>query len=122
MPLASNSSESYSPENFLMSGDFQTNTGILTSGENLAKYSLLGRVASTGKFVECDNAASDGSESPVGIMVYAIDASTADKDCQFYVEGQFNPDLINWPASFNTQAEKDGAFDGTAISLKTPGV
>lgn len=122
MPLASNSSESYSPDNFLMSGPFQTNTGTLTSGEDLAANSVLARVTATGKLVECDNAASDGSENPIGISIYAVDASAADKDCQFYVAGQFNPDLINWPASFNTQAEKDGAFDGTAISLKTPGV
>jgi hypothetical protein len=121
MPLANSSSESYSPDNFIMGGPVQTNSGTLTSGENLAQYSVLGRVTATGKLVECDNAAVDGSEVPVGILIYAVDASAADKDCQMYVAGKFNTDLINWPASFNTQPEKDGAFDGTAISLKTAG-
>lgn len=121
MGLASSSSEAYSPDNFVM-GEVQTNTDTLTAGENLAEYSVLARVTATGKLVECDNAAVDGSENPVGILIYAVDATAADKDCQMYVSGQFNKSLVNWPASFNTQAEKDGVFDGTAISLKTPGV
>ena len=121
MPLASNSSEAYSPDNFVL-GEVQTNTGILVTGQNLTEYSVLGRVTATGKLVECNNGAVDGSEEPVAILIYAVDATAADKNCQIYVAGQFNAALINWPASFDTQAEKDGAFDGTAISLKTPGV
>lgn len=122
MGLASNSSEAYSPDNFLLSGEVQTNTETLTSGENLAEYSVLARVTATGKLVEADAAGADGSENPVGILIYAVDASGGDTDCQIYVAGQFNDTLVNWPASFDTDAEKAGAFDGTAISLKTPGV
>ncbi len=121
MGLASSSSEAYNPDMFIM-GEVQTNTGILATGQNLLKYSILGRVSATGKFVECDNTVNDGSEFPVAILIYEIDASAADKNCQIYIAGQFNPALINWPASFDTQAKKDGAFDGTAISLKKTGV
>lgn len=120
-PLASSSEESYSPDLFIM-GEVSTNNGVLVTGQNLPEYAALGRIAATGKFTQCVESASDGSEKAVAILIYPIDATAADKDCQLYIGGQFNAAKVVWHASFDNDAKKQGAFDGTAISLKTVGV
>ncbi len=62
----------------------------------------------------------------VGITVVAITttASTTYKGVPVYRGGCFNPDLLNWPASFNTDAEKFAAFEGapspTNIIMRRP--
>ncbi len=52
--------------------------GIILSGQNLVAMAALGRVTASGKFVEHDPAASDGSEDCVAILFDAVDASAAD--------------------------------------------
>lgn len=64
--------------------------------------------------------------APVGITVHAIttDASTTYKGVAVYRAGCFNPDMLNWPASFDTDAEKFAAFEGapspTQIVIRRP--
>lgn len=62
----------------------------------------------------------------IGITVLAIvtDASTTYKGGPVYRGGNFNPDMLNWPASFDTDAEKFSAFEGapspTQIKIQRP--
>lgn len=62
----------------------------------------------------------------VGITVTAVvtDASATRKGGPVYRGGCFNPDKLNWPASFNTDARKFSAFEGapspTAIVIRRP--
>jgi len=117
--LASNDSEIFDNDSFLLGGGL-TQSGLLTLGENLIANSLLGRVATSGNLVELDLGATDGSEKVVGILIYPIDATVANKNCQYYYSGEFNKSLVNWPASVDTDAEKEAVFDGSPIVLKTP--
>lgn len=70
-----------------------------------------------------------GGGSPIqaiGIALMAIttDASTTYKGLKVYRGGCFNPDLIAWPASYDTEAEKINAFNGaptpTNIIVRRP--
>lgn len=119
MPLASSSVEIYSNDNLIAGGaPIVTNDATLASGQNLARGACLGRITASGKLAICDLAATDGSETPMGVLVHAVDASTADKGCVFYSAGEFHADEMTWHASFDTDAEKRGAFDGTAIVIR----
>ncbi len=55
---------------------------------------------------------------PVGIMAYAAAPSGADGDGIYYHSGCFNPDLLVWPASIDTLAERKAAFAGTMIQIR----
>lgn len=62
----------------------------------------------------------------IGITVVAVTttASTTYTGAPVYRGGCFNPDLINWPASYDTEAEKMNAFEGapspTNIIMRRP--
>jgi len=96
-----------------------TTSGMVASGENLAKRAPLGLVKASGKFVAWDPAASDGSEVAVRLTAIAVNASAGDKNVPMIKSGTFNPELVNWPAGA-TDAQKAGAFVGTPISLQLP--
>lgn len=118
-PIAESSVESYSPDNLIIvAPKLPAIAGTLITGQNLVRGAVVGRIAASGKLIECDNAAVDGSEVPVGIMVHDIDATLADKTCQAYADGSFRKSEMTWHASFNTDPEKDAAFDGTGIVLR----
>ena len=90
---------------------------VLIAGQNLARGSVLGRITATNKLTLADDAAIDGSDTPVGILVHDIDATAADKTCQIYVAGCFHNDELTWDASF-TALEKMQHFDGSPIVLR----
>ena len=119
-PLAESSVETHTEDNLVAGSTpaIATEPGTLITGQNLARGALVGRITASGKLTECDNTAVDGSAVPVGIMVHAIDATAADKACQIYKAGCFRKASMTWHASFNTDPEKDAAFDGTAIVLR----
>ena len=62
----------------------------------------------------------------VGIAIIALttDASTTYKGLKVYRAGCFNPNRLNWPASYDTEAKKMAAFAGapspTQIVLRAP--
>lgn len=67
-----------------------------------------------------------GVTQAIGILVIAVStsASTTYQGAPVYRAGCFNPDAINWPASYDTEAEKFSAFDGaptpTNIIIRRP--
>ena len=72
-------------------------------------------------------AEADGDPKAIGILAYAVDTTgiTAGvADAEVYRGGCFNPDLLVWPASFNTDALKFAAFRGspspTVILIRRP--
>ena len=50
----------------------------IASGQNLTIGTVIGRLSADGKVVQFDPAASDGSETPAGILCESIDATAAD--------------------------------------------
>ena len=80
-------------------------------------YQALGRVTASGKLVPCVQSAVDGSQNVFGFAVYAVNASLADKPCNVYRTGQFNPAMVVWDASFDTDLKKEAALIAGAPSL-----
>lgn len=117
--LASTETESFSVTQ-LFAGDADVVTQPITvvSGQNLALGSVVGRITASGKITLCDTAAVDGSQTPVGILVNAVDASGGDKAGDIYVGGDFNVDALTWHASFSTDLLKLKAFDRTNIVVR----
>ena len=68
----------------------------------------------------------DGTTPAIGIVVYETVTGAGDTTVRtgVYRQGVFNPTLINWPASYNTDEKKRLAFNGapspTAIVLRKP--
>ena len=116
--LAGSGSETYTPvEVFGGEAPILTQSDTLASGENLAAYTVVGRDSTTKKLEVWDLAASDGTQNPVGILIHAIDASAADKDCQIYVGGVFNFANLVVPGSITTAALANSYFDNSPIKI-----
>jgi len=100
------------------SDEIATTSVVIASGAILAANTPIGQVTSTGKFVECNPSATNGSETPVYITTVAVDASGGDVNSQVFKAGTFDPDKLEWNANF-TATTKLLAFVGTPISLQT---
>lgn len=119
MLIAESAVETYSNDNLIAgSAPVATGAGTLITGQNLARGAVIGRITASGKFTLCDPDAVDGSEQAVGILVHAIDATAADKGCQFYTGGEFHSSEMVWHAGFDSDVKKLQAFDGSAITLR----
>lgn len=101
--------------------DIVTLPVTVVSGQNLAAGTVVGRLSASGKVTLAALGASDGSQVAYGILVNAIDATSADKAGTVYVGGCFNPDALVWGGTFDTALKKSLAFDGTNITLRAPG-
>ena len=88
------------------SDEIATTSVTIASGQNLAANTPLGQVTSTGKFVECDADATNGSQTPVYLTAQAVDASAGDTQEQVIKSGTFDA------------TKKLTAFVGTPISLQ----
>lgn len=114
--LAGNWSDSFTPSGLILSEmDVVTESITVSSGQNLAALTVVGRITSTGEIVICDPAQTDGSQNALGILVNAIDATSADKPGTIYTGGHFDRDLLVWHAGFSTDLLKAKAFDRTNI-------
>lgn len=110
--------ESYTPEQWNTGSEEQiTTTGMVASGETLAKYTPMGQVTASGEFVEWDPAANDGSEVAVRITPMAIDTTGGATNKALIKSGCFNEELVAWPVGA-TAAQKACAFVGTPISVQ----
>ena len=67
---------------------------IILSGENLVRGTVLGKVTASGKLIELDIAAVDGSQNFFGVLAEDTDASAADKVAPVFKSGQFNEDAL----------------------------
>lgn len=109
------------PELFAGSADVTTLPVVFLTGADIAQYSVVGRIAASGKFVLSDPTAVDGSEVPIGIAVESAASASADAVGNIYISGCFNPAVLVWEAGYSTDVLKAKAFDGTAISIKNIG-
>jgi hypothetical protein len=97
-----------------------TEPGTLITGQNLAQWTVVSRIAASGKLTQWAPAGSGGAQIAVGILCHAIDATAADKGCEIYISGTFNRSLVVWPGGA-TAAQKALAFDNTKISTRDLG-
>ena len=59
-------------------GTISRETIIVKMGEVLAVGAILGKITASGKYVEQEDAAADGSQNAAGILYAAVDATDAD--------------------------------------------
>ena len=100
----------------LLTGDLPapfTEEVTVVSGQNLAALTVVGFDAN-GKITAAVRGSVDPADDiqAAGVLVYATDASGGDVAGHIYRAGCFNPDLLVWPASFTTDAQKKVAFHG----------
>jgi hypothetical protein len=105
---------------FAGSSPVLTEPGTLVTGQNLAAYTVLARVAATGKLTQWAPAGSGGPEKAVGILMHTTDATAADKGIEMYTAGDFNTNALVWPGGV-TAAQKAYAFDNTKMSHRPLG-
>lgn len=88
-------------------------TGDLKTG------TVLGSVTANGKYVPHVNGASDGTETPAGILLHGVDASGASdvKAVRVTGEAKIAPLALTWDASVDNQTKIDAAL----AQLKTLG-
>lgn len=105
------------------SSDYSRDKVVIASGENLALLEVVGKVTATEKYVAFNQDASDGSQNAAGIMVAAVDASTADKEGVIIsTQAMAAMDNLVWPADI-TAGEKTAAIAQlVALGIKAVGL
>ncbi|WP_411197249.1 head decoration protein [Klebsiella variicola] len=93
-----------------------TDSGVITGG-TYKRGTVLGLVTASGKYKLSVKTATDGSETPVAILVDNVDASTADQNGGLYLMGEFNQNRIIFDNSWTVPALKT-ALRPLAIFLK----
>lgn len=104
----------------LLANDYPLVTDIVTilTGQNLTRGTLLGKVTATGKYIKCDSAAVDGSQTPVAILSEDCDASAGDKQAVIYLSGAFNQGAVVFGGA-DTAATHRAALRNLNIYLKS---
>ena len=103
----------YTPKRLIAGSDpdIIVRPGTVVTGQNLAQYTLL----------ESDVAGKwkvhGGVNKVAGILLNAVDATSADKAAQAYIAGDFFADQIVWPSAANTNLLKQKLVEGSMIAL-----
>ncbi|TJZ61592.1 MULTISPECIES: head decoration protein [Raoultella] len=102
----------------LVAGTLQlvTDSGTITGG-TFQRGTVLGMITASGKYTQSVKTATDGSETPVAILVDNVDASTSDQNGGLYLMGEFNQNRIIFDNSWTVPALK-AALRPLAIFLK----
>lgn len=80
---------------------------VIASGQTLVKGSVLGKITASGKFVLCDSAATDGSQTPVAILPYDL-TTTADTEVEVLVAGHFRGEKLTYAGAHDADSVRDG--------------
>jgi hypothetical protein len=102
----------------LIQGESVTDSGVLITGQNLGRGSLLGKITASGKLNLSLSTADDGSEVPYAILNEDTDATLADKTCPIIIAGEVSEDAIVYGAAHTKATVKDG-LRSLGIFLKT---
>ena len=112
--------ETYTPQE-LFTGSFPRHTEphTIAAGQTLAALSVLGRVTASGELKLSAAAATDGSETPVAILLAPVDTTGGAALAPVYLAGCLNPDLLVYGAGHDAASVK-AAFLGTPLFLRAP--
>jgi hypothetical protein len=102
--------------NFLFSGTPAVGTKqevYASFAADVPVYTVVGRITASKKLVKSVVGATDGSQNAIGVTTsfLAAQAPNADQPVDIFYNGTFNPDALNWDASYNTDALKKYAFE-----------
>ena len=93
--------------------------GTLVAGQILRRGALLGRITASGKLTLSAAASSDGSQTPVAVLVHDTDASAADAETLYYERGDFNAASVTYGAG-HTAASVRADLRALGITLIQP--
>ena len=96
------------------SAEVKTSGTLLLSGNNAPRFTPL-IVSGQGFAI----ATAAQLATATRITAYATDATAGDTECSAYTGGEFNSELVNWPAG-TTDAQKATALGGSGITLTSP--
>ena len=104
----------------LIGGDLKivTHAGRTITGGAFKRGTVLGLITASGKYTIATAAASDGSQTPVAILVDDVDASAADAIGGLYAMGEFNERAVILGAGITVAAAKT-ALEAQNIYLKS---
>lgn len=111
----------YDP-NGLLAGDKPVlqRTIVLSSGQNLKRGALLGRITATDEYVLSLTASADGSEVPAAVLAIDCDATAADKITTGFFSGEFNASKMVFGTGHSaTTAEAAFRKAGGQIAIRT---
>lgn len=111
------------PRKEIVAGHFPqpSEPAVLKKGQKLPEGAVVGVIETgtdKGKIVLSVKAATDGSQKPVGILAFDVDATDEDSDCEYFVGGQYQQDALTYGAGHDVASVK-AAFAGTALFLKS---
>lgn len=91
--------------------NYSRDQATVAAGQNLELGAVVGRVTATGKIKRLDPAASDGTETPAGILLGAIDATLINRDDGLLLarHGIVASHAVTWPVGI-TAPEKSAAL------------
>jgi hypothetical protein len=92
---------------------------IVASGQNLAQFAVVGRVAASGKIAEYNPAATDGTQTPVGALLEAVNASSADvAGAPMLARGAVvDQDFLVWKSGLNDTQKTAGRLALQALGI-----
>lgn len=75
------------------------------SGQKFGAMTVLGQITTGGKYVQCDPAATDGSEVAVAVSYAAVDATDADTPAVVYARDcELNAKIVQWKTGLSAGA------------------
>jgi len=104
----------------LIGGDLKivTHAGRTITGGAYARGTVLGKITASGKYTIALAAATDGSQTPIAILVDDVDASAGDALGGIYAMGEFNERAVTLGAG-TTLAAARSALEIQNIYLKS---
>ena len=89
---------------------------VLSSGQNLKRGAVLGRITATDEYVLSLTASNDGSEVPAGVLAIDCDATAADKNTTAFFSGEFNAAKLVFGTG-HTAATVEAAFRKAGLPM-----
>lgn len=84
---------------------------LVSGAGNLPTGTVLGKVTASGKYKKHVNGASDGTETAVGILLDATDASSADvRAVMVDANARIVAEFLTWDASVDNSTKKNAAL------------
>ncbi|OKP27605.1 head decoration protein [Serratia fonticola] len=104
----------------LVSGPLQvvTENGTIGQAGLLKRGTILGKITASKIYVACVKTASDGSQSPVAILVDDIDTTAGAKNGGVYLMGEFNAARVIYDPSWASVDDLRIAMRPLAIFLR----
>ena len=100
---------------------FHADLSTVLSGQNLVAGAVVGKVTASGKYVAFDNAGTDdGRRVAAGVLVSAVDASSADATGLVMVRGPaiINKNDLTWASGIDAAEQAVALTSLLALGIK----